>query len=88
MNVRRRNGNLVITVPLFDEPHRSKTGKSLVVAGSRGLRKSKLKVDGFNIFYSANAFYYPVARPRLASLKAKKRHRAADSRKLRRRGHK
>jgi hypothetical protein len=87
MNVKKRSGNLVITVPLFDEPHRSKSGKSIVVAGSHGLRKSKLKVDGFNILYSANAFYYPESRPRLASRNATKRgnKRAAASRKLMRR---
>jgi hypothetical protein len=87
MKAIRRKGSLVITVPLFDEPHRSKTGKSIVVAGSHGLRKSKLKVNGFNIFYSANAFYYPEAWPGLASLEAEKRHnkRDAASRKLRHR---
>ena len=87
MKAIRRKGNLVITVPLFDEPHRSKSGKSMVVAGSHGLRKSKLKVNGFNIVYSANAFYYLEARPKLASHNVKKRgnKRTAASRKLRRR---
>ncbi len=75
MRVIRRNGNLVITIPLFDKPRPSMSGKSLVVASSLGLRKSKLKVDGLNIFYTANAFCFPVPNPRSASRNAKKRRK-------------
>jgi hypothetical protein len=73
MRIRRWNGNFVITIPMLNEPRPSKTGKSILVATSRGLRKSKLKVDGRNILYAANAFFYPTPEARSVSGNAKKR---------------
>jgi hypothetical protein len=56
MRIRRRNGNMVITVPMLAEPRSTNSGKSLLIASSLGVRKSRLKVDGRNILYTANAF--------------------------------
>ncbi len=86
MKIRRWGKNLVITLPLYDEPERSTTGKSMVIASSRGTRKFKQKFDGRNILCTASAFYYPVMRVRPASRRAKKRRNksAMASRRLRR----
>ena len=73
MKIRRRKGHLVITIPMFDERRRSKSGRSVLIASSLGVRKSKLKTDGCNILYVANAFYYPEANPGPASGKTEKR---------------
>ncbi len=75
MRAIRRNGNLVITIPLFDEPRPSNSGKSLLIASSRGNRKSKLKVDGRNIFYTASGFFYPVAKQGSPAREANKRRK-------------
>ncbi len=56
MRVIRRNGNAVISLPLLDEPELSTTGKSFLIATSRGMWKSKLKQDGSNLFYTASVF--------------------------------
>jgi hypothetical protein len=86
MRIRRWGKNLVITIPLCDQPQPSKTGKSMVIASSRGVRKFKQRFDGCNILCTASAFYYPVARVRPASRRAKKRRnkRAVALRRLRR----
>ena len=85
MNLRRRKKTLVITIPLLDEPRRSKSGKSVLIASSFGVRKSKLKIDGCNLLYLANAFHYPAATPGPASGETKMRfsRSAGASRKLR-----
>ena len=87
MKIRRWGENLVITLPLYDEPRRSRTGKSMVIASSCGTRKFKQRFNGCNILCTASAFYYPVMRVRLASRRAKKRRNksAVVPRRLRRR---
>jgi hypothetical protein len=87
MKVARRNGNLVITIPLFEEPRPSNSGRSLVIATSRGVRKSKLKVDGRNILYVANAFFNPVAKPGSTAGNAKKRRKKRFAASTKRRRH-
>lgn len=88
MRVIRRNGNAVISLPLLDEPELSTTGKSVLIATSRGPRKSKLKQDGFNLFYTASVFFFPVAKSESGSGNSKKRRqkRAAASTKQSPRG--
>ena len=85
--IRRRKKNLVITIPLRDEPRPSKSGKSLLIATTRGVRKSRLKHDGQSVLFVANVFYYPVAKSQSASSSAKKRSkkRVTEPTKLRRR---
>lgn len=86
MKIRRWGKNLVITLPLYDEPERSTTGKSMVIASSRGTRKFKQRFNGCNILCTASVFYYPVMRVRAGSRRAKKRRnkRAMAPRRLRR----
>ena len=49
------NGNLVITVPL-QQPTPSKSGKTLLVATSGGLKLSGVEVDGKEVTIGLNAF--------------------------------
>jgi hypothetical protein len=87
MKLSKYGANYVITIPTYDEPRPSKSGKSVLIASSRGVRKSKRRIDGRSLRYLANVFYYPEATPRPISRRAKKRHdkRTAASRRLRRR---
>jgi guanylate kinase len=87
MKLSKYGANYVITIPKYDEPQRSKSGKSVLIASSRGVRKSKRRIDGRSLRYLANVFYYPDVTPRLISRQAKKRHnkRTTVSRRLRRR---
>lgn len=48
------NGKLVITLDMT-APEISKTGKSLMVAGTGGFKKTGVKVDGKEISISVNA---------------------------------
>jgi hypothetical protein len=86
MKLSKYGANYVITIPMYDEPRPSESGKSVLIAGSRGVRKSKRKVDGRNLHYVANVFYYPEVTPRLIPRRAKKRRnkRAMAPRRLRR----
>jgi hypothetical protein len=52
------NGQLVITLPL-QRPPPSASGKTLIVASSRGVKSSDLKVKGKVLCITANAFVYP-----------------------------
>jgi hypothetical protein len=87
MKLSKYGANYVITIPTYDEPRPSKSGKSVLVASSRGVRKSKRRFAGRSLRYLANVFYYPEVAPRLISRNAKKRRnkRIAASRRLRRR---
>jgi hypothetical protein len=87
MRVIRRNGNVVISLPLLDEPQPSKSGRSLLIATSRGLRKSKLKQDGSNLFYTANVFFFPVAKSGSDSGNSKKRRKKRAAAATKRHGH-
>lgn len=55
MKVRERNGMLVITLPVLDPPRLSKSGKRLLVATSRGFRRTGLKIDGKPVSVNAIA---------------------------------
>jgi len=56
----------------------------MLVASSHGVRRSKLKADGRNVLFVANAFYYPAARPASGNAKKRSKKRAAAPTKLRR----
>lgn len=87
MKLSKYGANYVITIPKYDEPQRSNSGKAMTVASTRGNRMSKRKIDGQNVRYTASVFFYPAATPRLISRNAKKRHnkRTVALRRLRRR---
>jgi hypothetical protein len=48
-------GNLVITIPLEEDPQPSQSGKTLVVASTRGFAKTTAKVDNKDVSISVNA---------------------------------
>jgi len=47
---------MVITLPLFIKPRRSKSGKSMLVASSHGPRKASFSIDGHPLYVVANAY--------------------------------
>ena len=55
MKVRREDENLIITLPL-KEPRPSRSGKTMLVATSRGPRRTKVRVQGKIVAVVANAF--------------------------------
>lgn len=58
METKVRNGNLIVVLPL-EEPKLSASGKTMVVASSRGVRKTTCRLDGEIVCVIANAFVYP-----------------------------
>lgn len=60
MKVTTKKGHLIIDLPL-EAPRASASGKTLVVASSRGVRATGVKIDGKVVCVSANAFIYPDA---------------------------
>jgi hypothetical protein len=83
MKARRRKGMLIITLPLIDPPRPSKSGKRLLVATSRGFRRTGLKVGKKSVAVSVNASIRPdeqqdnekpeVSKPRAIRKQAGKR---------------
>lgn len=49
-------GMLVIRVPMNDKPEESASGKTLVVASSRGNKETTVKVNGKNVIIGVNAY--------------------------------
>jgi len=56
MNVEIKNGNLVITLPMQNPPAPSASGKTLVVATTRGNKPTTATVDGKPIVVGVNAY--------------------------------
>jgi hypothetical protein len=59
MKARFRKGKLVITLPLIVPPRLSGSGKRLLVATSRGGRRTGLKHGKKPIYVNANAYVRP-----------------------------
>jgi len=55
MQVEIKDGNLVITIPM-QKPAPSASGKTLVVASSRGNQPTSARVDGKPIVVGLNAY--------------------------------
>ena len=51
--------NLVLTIPLEDPPQRSASGKSLVIASTRGNAVTSLMVQGKPLTVGCNAYIKP-----------------------------
>ena len=49
-------GNCLVIRLKVKEPRLSKSGKSFLVGGTSGTRKSQILIKGKPVFYSANAF--------------------------------
>jgi hypothetical protein len=56
METKIKNGVLMISIPL-QEPKLSTSGKSLVIATSRGKQRTALKLEGKTVYVVANAFF-------------------------------
>jgi hypothetical protein len=57
MDVKIRKGNVVIELPL-EEPRRSASGKTQVIASSYGVQRSTARFGGKIVCAIANAFVY------------------------------
>jgi hypothetical protein len=57
MEVKIRKGNVVIELPL-EEPRRSTSGKTNVIASSYGVQRSTTRINGKIVCVIANAFVY------------------------------
>jgi hypothetical protein len=86
METKIRNGNLVMVLPL-EEPKLSASGKTLVIANSRGVRKTTCRLDGEIVCVIANAFVYP-SRPEDTTSTRKKHDRHKYAKKQSRSQHK
>ncbi len=56
MKAKLEKKRLVITLPLLVEPRSSRSGKSVMIASSRGPRKASLTVEGKPVYVGVNAF--------------------------------
>ena len=56
MKVTNEGGHLVIRLKLW-KPHLSTSGKSMVVASTRGPKRTNLQISGKCVRVNANAFY-------------------------------
>ena len=71
MKSRIENGNLVIELPL-EKPRLSSTGKTLLVASTRGVKRTTAQFKGKAISVVANAFVFPDGLAAEASKKSSK----------------
>jgi len=53
------DGRLVIEIPATEQPGRSSSGKTLLVASSRGPCRTSEFVEGKPVYVNLNAFIYP-----------------------------
>ena len=54
MQAKVEKGNLIITIPL-QKAHQSKSGKTLLIATTRGFWKTEAEVEGKKVSVSLNA---------------------------------
>ena len=59
MKARFRKGMLVLELPVLDPPRLSASGKRLLVATSRGGRRTCLKIDEKSVVANVNAYIMP-----------------------------
>jgi hypothetical protein len=77
MKVRFRKGMVTITLSVIDPPRLSSSGKTLLVATSRGVRKTSLRTAKKSVYVNANAFIRTDQQPtRRNPQKAKRKVRS------------
>lgn len=59
LSVKIENGMLHITMPINSKPETSASGKTLVVASTRGNKETTATVNGQHVFLGLNAYIYP-----------------------------
>ena len=72
MKVRQRGQELVITIPL-ERPKPSKSGRTLLVCSSRGVRPVGVSVEGKTLYLVLNGFIYPEERVPVGATKNRER---------------
>ena len=72
MKIIKRGQKLVITIPL-ERPKPSKSGLTLVVCSSRGVRPVGVSVEGKTLYLVLNGFIYPEERVPLGDTKNRQR---------------
>ncbi len=55
MKVEHKDGNLIVTIPM-GTPTPSASGKSLIIASTRGNKPTALLIDGKPLIVSLNAY--------------------------------
>jgi hypothetical protein len=89
METRLRKGNLIVVLPL-EEPRLSATEKTLVVASSRGVRQTTMRLDGKIVWVNANAWVRPDDPDGARQPVGRKKHirgEKSSSRSARKKGH-
>lgn len=56
MKVEIKDGNLIITMPIAENPMPSASGKTLVVASSKGNKVTDVQVKGKSVIVGLNAY--------------------------------
>ena len=56
MQTEVKGKNLVITLPLFAEPRLSQSGKTLVVASTKGNKETAVEINGQSVVVGVNAY--------------------------------
>ena len=56
MTAKIEDGRLIVSIPLYPEPQRSASGKTRVVASSRGNQPTAAVVDGQPVIVGLNAY--------------------------------
>jgi hypothetical protein len=59
MKAKIRKGLLIVATPLLNPPQESKSGKTILVANSRGPRRTGLRVDGKPVVINLIAYVRP-----------------------------
>jgi len=59
LTVTREGDTLVIRIPI-KTPAPSASGKTLVVASTRGNQKTAVQIDGKDLYLGVNAYVYPA----------------------------
>ena len=72
MKVTKRGQELVITIPL-ERPKPSKSGRTLLVCSSRGVRPVGVSVEGKTLYLVLNGFIYPEERVPVGDTKNRQR---------------
>jgi hypothetical protein len=61
MKAELKGKDLVVTIPLLEKPTPSKSGKTLLVFSSRGVRPLSVEINGKPVYAALNGFIYPDA---------------------------
>lgn len=75
MKARIRKGILILKLPLINPPRKSRSGKTHLVASSRGVRRTSARIDKNPVYVNANAFVRPdkqsgTTKSKISKLKA------------------